>query len=111
MVMRGSKGGRVERRFLIKTVVRESDFWRALAMGADGVRVCKKVRLHDKVRDGNSVVQVSADRVMVEAVDGSRPPAALRLNMQITVWWRRCARRHRRRLTDCLHVLERRLAR
>lgn len=54
------------------------------ALGSDGVRVCKKVRMHDKVRDGNSVVQVAADRVMVEAVDGSRPPTALQLNMQIT---------------------------
>jgi len=54
------------------------------ALGADGVSVCKKVRLHDKVRDGNSIVQVAADRVMVEAVDGSRPPAALQLNMQVT---------------------------
>ena len=54
------------------------------ALGADGASVCKKVRLHDKVRDGNSVVQVSADRVMVEAVDGSRQPASLQVNMQIT---------------------------
>lgn len=54
------------------------------ALGSDGCSVCKKVRLHDKVREGISVVQVSADKVMVETVDGSRPPAALQLEMQAT---------------------------
>ena len=48
------------------------------ALSADGARVCVRVRLQDKVREGISVAQVSAETVVVESVDGSRPPRTFR---------------------------------
>ena len=47
-------------------------------MSADGARVCVRVRLQDKVREGISVAQASAETVVVESVDGSRPPRTFR---------------------------------
>ena len=48
------------------------------ALSADGARVCVRVRLQDKVREGISVAQASAETVVVESVDGSRPPRTFR---------------------------------